>query len=255
RVDPGGGPEARVQDPLWLRARQGQFGECEGEDAGSPISVRVEATSARVTRWMPGDGADAPAGEAGLPLGRADLLEPLVEAEPPVPPAAGAALQSAAETGMRLARDLSAAGIATYRTVFAAAYPLATTASDDPAARRLARLVAGRGPDGHAAARALAAAAPGSLPAELDVEAADWDAVHDVTRAWLEWYTAEQGAVAAAGRADCWVPERLEYRFRVAAPALGGERGLVAPAVSRGRVDSSAFNPLVVTRPPAAGPG
>jgi hypothetical protein len=32
---------AEVRDPLWFLARQWQFGEFEGEDAGSPIDARI----------------------------------------------------------------------------------------------------------------------------------------------------------------------------------------------------------------------
>jgi hypothetical protein len=244
--DPEIALEARVHDPLWLLARQWQFGEFEGEDAGSPIGVRVEATSARITRWSPGDGTGAMAGGAGLALARTDLLEPLIEAEPRAAPAAGTALQGAAEAGMRLVRDLTAAGLGAYRTAFVAAFPLATLpGDDDPAARRLARLIAGRAPDGHAAARALDAAPAGSLPPGLAIPAADQTAVHDVARAWLARYKAEQVASSAlppGGVADCWVPERLEHRFRVGAPGPGGERVLLAPEFGGGRVDWWAFD-------------
>jgi hypothetical protein len=39
------GAQARVQDPLWLLGRQWQFGEFQGEDAGSPIEAAVSVTS------------------------------------------------------------------------------------------------------------------------------------------------------------------------------------------------------------------
>src|SRR5258707_12224601 len=37
---------AEVRDPLWFLTRQWQFGEFEGEDAGSPIDARVAYTTA-----------------------------------------------------------------------------------------------------------------------------------------------------------------------------------------------------------------
>jgi len=39
--DPTPGIEARVHDATWLLARQWQFGEFQGEDAGTPVSVSV----------------------------------------------------------------------------------------------------------------------------------------------------------------------------------------------------------------------
>ena len=76
--DPRPGIEARVHDPLWLLARQWQLGEFQGEDAGTPITVRVVSQTHALDRW-------APEGQrAGRPIGRdpQDLLEPFVEREP-----------------------------------------------------------------------------------------------------------------------------------------------------------------------------
>lgn len=39
--DPTPGLEARVHDPLWALARQWQFAEFCGEDAGTPLAVEV----------------------------------------------------------------------------------------------------------------------------------------------------------------------------------------------------------------------
>ena len=44
-LDPG--LAAHTADPLWMLARQWQFGEFQGEDTGSPVSVILEATIAR----------------------------------------------------------------------------------------------------------------------------------------------------------------------------------------------------------------
>ena len=34
--------EARIADPLWMLARQWQVGEFRGEDAASPVYVRLQ---------------------------------------------------------------------------------------------------------------------------------------------------------------------------------------------------------------------
>src|SRR6185436_18064657 len=41
---------ARIFDPLWMLTRQWQVGEYRGEDAGTPISARVRAESAQLSR-------------------------------------------------------------------------------------------------------------------------------------------------------------------------------------------------------------
>ena len=48
--DPRPGLEARVHDPLWLLARQWQLGEFAGEDAGTPLTVRVVTNTTKVDR-------------------------------------------------------------------------------------------------------------------------------------------------------------------------------------------------------------
>src|SRR4051812_18727124 len=58
------GLQAQLGDPFWLLARQWQFGELHGEDAGSPIEARLEATAAPVTRYGAGP-ASAGATAAG----------------------------------------------------------------------------------------------------------------------------------------------------------------------------------------------
>jgi hypothetical protein len=47
--NPSPGLEARMHDPLWLLARQWQFGEFHGEDAGTPLTAHIETAGARVT--------------------------------------------------------------------------------------------------------------------------------------------------------------------------------------------------------------
>src|SRR6478672_8665757 len=76
--DPRPGIEARVHDPLWLVGRQWQLGEFEGEDAGTPLTVRVVTRTVAVDRWAPGDAGEVQT----LERERQDLLEPLVEREP-----------------------------------------------------------------------------------------------------------------------------------------------------------------------------
>ena len=45
---------AEVADPLWLLCRQWQFLEFAGEDAGTPIDVRVEGEQAQLSRYLSG---------------------------------------------------------------------------------------------------------------------------------------------------------------------------------------------------------
>ena len=48
------GLAAPIADPLWLLARQWQFLEFAGEDAGTPIEVRIDGDSAPLARVLAG---------------------------------------------------------------------------------------------------------------------------------------------------------------------------------------------------------
>src|SRR5215510_8037934 len=48
---------AEVRDPLWFLTRQWQYGEFEGEDAGSPIDARIAYRTSTLDRYKIGDTA------------------------------------------------------------------------------------------------------------------------------------------------------------------------------------------------------
>lgn len=46
--------QARVRDPLWLLARQWQFGEYRGADTGSPVIARYRGEASQLNRYVEG---------------------------------------------------------------------------------------------------------------------------------------------------------------------------------------------------------
>src|SRR5262245_12084625 len=46
--------EMRVHDPLWLLARQWQFGEYQGEDTGSPLWAAFSGSEMTIQFFLPG---------------------------------------------------------------------------------------------------------------------------------------------------------------------------------------------------------
>lgn len=237
--DPRPGVEARVHDPLWLMGRQWQLGEFEGEDAGTPLTVRAVTRTVAVDRWTPG------AGGSGLAFGRnrRDLLEPLVEAEPVGAQVPG--LRARAEAAAVLLAALDDAGLGGRRGDFVGACPLnldpgphpdGKHASLDPKWTRLVRLLGGRAmADGEAVCVAFETA--GGLPPWLgDADAAEAAALLSVVSPWLAWYRAEISPLPSGQ--DAWVGERLEYRFRIAA----GDTVLEAPAHGGGDIEWHSFD-------------
>ncbi len=236
--------EARVHDPLWLLARQWQVGEFKGGDAGSLSAARLEIDTTPVNRYQPGpNGAARPYDLGRLPL------EALVERERVRAAAAsgggvqsvGIDLQLAAEVGLHFLRLLHDEDLETeYRTKYLEAYPLAAdpTSVLDEASRRFLSVVAGRAPDGFALEadlrRALALDPP-ILPPEPALEPQHEQLVLGVARAWLAWW--DDLFLEPGANEDAWVPERLEYSFRVSAPAGDGQIVLSAGEYRTGDLD------------------
>lgn len=246
--DPTPGLEARVHDPLWLLGRQWQFGEFRGEDAGSPIGVRVSATALPVTAWRPGGDSQAPA--RSLP--KDHPLDPFVERE--APPAHGPGLRMRAEAGALLVASLADAGFDA-RAALQNACPLPLSEQPPkpmPAELwnppRLLRTIARVAPDGEAAARDLEGGAPAWLagaPAAAAAAAAEW----------LSWYRSGVSP-RTADAPSSWIDERLEYRFALRAGPPGGAATLEAPLHLGGSIDWYDFDhaPNVQLAPPNEDP-
>ncbi|MGW0927696.1 hypothetical protein [Streptomyces sp. NPDC002644] len=231
--------EAQVHDPAWMLARQWQLGEFLGDDAGSPVWVRVRGHADRVTRYRPG-----PATGPGVPYDGAAPLEALAEAEPGGPRSTAADLRAGAESGQHLLRllraaDLPADAVAHAVTLLLDDYPLGLTGEEgaaDEATARYLTVLRGRVPDGNAVAFTLHASPP--TPAEpmwgLPPEAVP------VLDAWLAWYD-ERHLTGPVTGPDTWDPQRLEYRFSVGLAEGTTETTLTADAYQGGTLDWTDF--------------
>ncbi|MEU6578248.1 hypothetical protein [Streptomyces sp. NPDC046805] len=231
--------EAQVHDPAWMLARQWQLGEFLGDDAGTPVWVRVRGNADRLTRYRPG-----PAAGAALPYDGATPLEALAEAEPEGPRATSTDLRSGAEAGQHLLRLLRAADLPAEALSEAVAmmlddFPLGLTGEEgtaDAATERYLSVLRGRVPDGHALAFTLHAAPstpeePGwGLPA----------AAFAVLRDWLAWYDARH-MTAPQGASPAWDARRLEHRFSVGLSEGGTPATLTAPGYQGGTLDWTDF--------------
>jgi hypothetical protein len=239
---------ARVWDPLWMLARQWQFGELLATFAGAPVSCSARTSTIALTHARPGEPAQAPAGWPAVAAGDPDPATALLGAEG-VPPLAVLAEAQAvrsdpswsvrlrASTGLRFADELAArdpqaaAGLA-------AGYPLAApagAAAPDEASLALLGVLAGRVPDGQQLYAELAAsaraAAPGwPLPARLataDPQRAA--AVRDAAQAWVGWCdTTVQEPVLPPS----WSRTRLDHRMTVAAASSDQGAGTAVLAVT-----------------------
>jgi hypothetical protein len=218
--------EARIADPLWLIARQWQFGEFRGEDAGTPVEVRLAGKQTLLDRFHAGAfGADPAA--ASTPYDPAALpLEPLIEAEDP----AQAGLLFAAIAGQQFQRMVAAAGLndpISGRREFALDVPADIDMAIDADGAGWAAILAGRAIDGHALAAAISRT--GGVPSGVAGSAG----LKAVCLAWLDWYRGGLGG----DRPSSWLPGRLEYGFAAGAGPANNERVLVAKEYSNGLLD------------------
>ena len=248
--EPAAGVEMRVADALWMLARQWQMGGFRGEDCGTPVSVRLTATTQPLTGLRPGDAGDA-AGRAGAPAALprplpADCaLEPLIEAEGWTLPT----LRDRAEAAHALIAALAPLGWEGAAQLLAACPfdPVDTGAGlpapDDnsgttvPAPDAAWRLIAARTPDAEKVALAMEAGPPGWLAAEATGATA---AVQQAAQDWLGWYRRN---VSPRAHADSsWIDDRLEYRFGLQAGAGTAARRLEAPCHPGGAIDWFSFD-------------
>ncbi|GAA2463514.1 hypothetical protein [Streptomyces macrosporus] len=257
--------EARIHDPLWLLARQWQFGEYLADDAGSPVWIRVRARSDGITAYRPG-----PLPSAGTPAAPVEAYSPGVPlealAEREAVPSAD--LRAAGESGRHLLRLLDAAGLGEVAAAVLRTWKLpppgapddspATAPEQSAAVRRYLAVMGGRAPDGDLAAEALRPLLPtDEVPPDLRLTAARTAAALPVLRTWLAWHDARY--LAAPAGDDAWQPARMEYHFSVGADtggpldgtAPGTEVTLVAPEYLGGRLDWSDF---VATGPTGLAP-
>ena len=222
------GLAARVHDPLWLLARQWQFGELTAENAASIAWVEVQSEAHLLDAWRPADETDLPYDRASEPLER------LVEEEPELTPDPRLRL----EGGLRLKRALDAAGEGDLVAAF-----VARCAFPADGASGLAAAVRQRLPDGMALAelipRIIDDGTKAAASKALGVPASAVEKVAEIAADWLAWWQARAPSRAPAGRSPhppSWDPKRLEYSFELGASTLPEVR-LSGAGYTGGRLD------------------
>lgn len=251
----GASLQARVHDPLWLLARQWQFGEFKGEDAASPVVASLAAQQSPITRYAAGRPTTTTRGVAYD--GKKVPLEVMVERESVRSQSAPYA-RDAAQAGLHFFRLLGKTLADRYRGKYLQLYALAEPpeierAMMDGASLRFLDIVVGRVLDGaklfadlDASLRPTITTATAALPPEPAMQSGD-DAQQVSTAAllWLKWYE-ELFSQPTAATPSAWVPERLEYECAVAAPVKSGTSSsavtLVAPEYGGGHLDWYSFD-------------
>ncbi len=239
------GLRAEIADPLWMLARQRQFGELRGEDAGSPVEATLQATAGRISRLhlgQPGAGAAAAATDHHDGDGP---LEAMVEREALLGTGLDGGLVVSA--GLHFLRLLRAERAAAVVSAYVRRYALteADLPGDDPDTVRLRRRAVGRVPDARRLAADLlarrgAAAQLTSLPARPQVPAATRPKVLAAANAFLAAW-ADGISEPPDPTTTAWNPNRLEHSFAVQADLPDGRVVLRSDEYRGGRLDWHTF--------------
>ena len=244
------GIQAPLHDPLWLLARQWQFGELWGNDTGSPVTARLHVENTRLNRYHAGPLADS----RGVASRTVDLppalpLETLVEREPVRAAESRQNARLIAEAGLHFLRLLDAQGAGRYRGDFVRDYPLARPADPegmlDPESQRFLDVVAGRVPDAELLYQAFRRAGR-SLPSAPRISKGDQQKVLRASRSWIDWYDRQTFSQPREESTDgapnsAWVSDRIEYEFAISGHTSRGEMVLSAPEYSEGHLDWFSF--------------
>ena len=241
--------QARIYDPLWLLARQWQFGEFQGEDNGSPIMARWRGESARLTRYHPGAIAPNTRVNAASYDRSRSPLETLVERETIRPATAKPEkLRLAAEAGQQFMRILGQQQLSRdYRDAFLREYRFPALTAEQRAAfdsdsLSFVDLMALRVPDGRRLYDAFRPTNDGRIviPPALQIAPADLAKVEATARLWWQWFETLFSEPAAGN--PSWLPERMEYAFSVGTRFSDGERVLTAEEYFEGHLDWYSFD-------------
>jgi hypothetical protein len=228
--------KAEVRDALWMLTRQWQFGEFKGDDAGSPISAKIQLTSTRLRKYQPDSGEVTPYDDT-IPL------------ETKVEHRRLALLQGGRDVALDLRLLMGRhwlklmASLGNFNADFITAYPVHApdpTQLDDAIycahqeAWSAFAAVAGKRMDGaklyfHLKENTANHASDGI--AALAGKETDVDILAARFIAWFE------KLIAQPAGDDAWLPDRLEYQFAASAPLSGGERVLVADEYFQGHLD------------------
>jgi hypothetical protein len=237
--DVGEALQARVADPLWMLARQWQFNEFQGEDAGSPIAAVLRITGVPVTTLV-GNGQPA------VPLAGAPPIEALVEREQVL--AIHPKLN--AQAGQQLMRQLRAAGLTEAATQLAADFPATIARPQDPVGDNAGFvwnvLLSGKAIDALTFANALRPAigndaALDAFGSAHGVTSAQAAVFRTVARAWMQWLDALAVNGERPGASPYWDAHRLEYAFSLQADGTQPLVRLDADEYTDGKVDWHTF--------------
>jgi hypothetical protein len=245
--------EMRVHDPLWMLARQWQFGEYQGEDTGSAVWADISGVEMPIQLYLPGvvNGHLAKYVQEYSP----DLpLECLVETESTaVHDVIRANRRLAVEAGQHFLWLLPKALRNKYRTHLLQTHGMQRVEDLSENARAeldmdsltFLHLMAGRALDGEQLLTTLQQSTPEQGATALAFEEPDLPVAAQAITTWLEWCEQTIGPIVLPENTrQAWNPERMEYSCALAAPLdnAGNQVVLTAVEYTGGHLDWYSFD-------------
>jgi hypothetical protein len=220
--------EARIRDPLWMLTRQWQMGEFKGEDAGSPVNVRLQTETTGLTRLKLG----SPSSNSPIKEYNPDSLHPLetlVEQE-----TISLDWRTRVQIGQQFERELQAEGADSQLELFKNKYSIDSLDEDetidmDDATQEFLLAVAGRSIDGKALLMEPGMVSDNPvIPLGLGVPNDETEKVIKALKSLHNWFSSLYSQ-PSDGNETAWHHDRFEYEFSVSAPEENaGQKVLVA---------------------------
>jgi hypothetical protein len=248
------GLAAEIADPLWFLSRQWQMGEYIGDDSGSIAHVEAKWSSTKVSKLASYSNANGSAARSSATVQNVLLLETnlpmemLVEREK-----IGPSLKLRVQLGQNFERMLRKAGLNNYIDMFRSVYSLdpPQQATEEKAIQTYFNFMKDRVMDGYKLKQELdtaLATEPAELPSSITVSQNDREAILSVAQGFHRWFNSvytEPAQSEVEQNSDCWMKDRLEYKFAASAPSFdeeGKEIVLAAPEYSEGSLDWYSFS-------------
>jgi hypothetical protein len=241
--------QAKVADPLWMLARQWQFNEFQGEDAGSPVEAALRVSGVPVTSLVR-DGVPPVALDGAAPV------EALVEREQVL--AVHPKLN--AQAGQHLMRQLRAAGLNDAARQLLDGFPATIQSPRDPVGDNAGFvwnvLLDAKAVDALGVAAVLRPligndAALDAFATSIGVAPGDLAAFRTVAARWIAWLDALAVSGETPGASPYWTPHRLEYAFALQADGTQPMLRLEADEYTDGRLDWHTFSLSAAQAQPA----
>jgi len=238
------GLAAKIRDPLWMLARQWQFGEFHGEDAGSPAHVEISSTTSRI-HSPTGDGRGADSSGPRMPV-EVQIEDESFTKDDSIKVELGQTFEALLTQRLAAANFLKTR-IGKVIDLFRSAYPLEEKSESelkgmaDQEDAKFLRVCMKRCINGIKLYEAAVVYLP-ALPPQPVLDSSYQDSARQALEDLVSWVREVFRELGPDDPTD-WRPERLEYRSEVeAVDADGRPIALSAQPDSSGDLDWYAFD-------------